>query len=120
MAGFSTELERNVNLQLGSKAFGPFLIDNDVRSVAITFDRTNWTNPAARLDVSLECSIDNGPFRFMTGFTAIGSQPIPDRPQNVSFIRVTLPSGGNRRVQGVYAVSGQRIRTTVTLTGETS
>lgn len=119
MAGFSTELERNVNLQLGTRNFGPFNIDDDVVSVRIAFNRSNWTNPDARLDVSLEVSVNGEPFRFMSGFTATGGPAVPGRP-NVSAVNVILPAGTSRRVQGTYVVSGQRIRTTVTLEGRTA
>ncbi len=115
MAGFSTTLENNVNLQLGSKAFGPFLIDDDVKFINITFDRDNWTNPAARLDVSLEISNNGDTFRYLAGFTASGGPPPPPPRANVSAVTVSLPAGTNRRIQGTYAVSGQRFRTTVTV-----
>ena len=91
MAGFDTELARNVNLQLGSNDFGPFLIDDDVKSFGITFDRANWTDPTARLDVNLEISINQGPFTILGGLVASGgAAPPPPRP-NVTFLTITLP-----------------------------
>lgn len=44
MAGFSTELARNLNLQLGSSSFGPFLIDDDVKRIGITFTVEAFTS----------------------------------------------------------------------------
>lgn len=120
MAGFSTELARNLNLQLGSSSFGPFLIDDDVKRIGITFTRDNWTDPVQRLDVSLEESVNGGPFKFMTGIVAVGGPaPAPPRP-NVTAVSIELSPGTVRRVQGTYTCSGARIRTTITVEAFTS
>jgi hypothetical protein len=113
MAGFSTELQRNVNLQLGSNDFGPFNIDDDVQSVDIEFARVQWTNPAARLDVAWECVI--GAAVIMRGrITAFGG-PAPVGKPNIVSDRLDLPPGSGRQIRGTYTVSGERIRTTITL-----
>jgi hypothetical protein len=115
MAGFNSTIANNVNFQLGSHEFGPFLIDDDVRTVKITFTRDQWTNTAARLDVVLEVSIANGPYQALAGFTASGGPPFPaPRPNQVS-VNVSLPEGSQRRVRGVYSVAGARFRSTVTI-----
>lgn len=115
MAGFRTELARNLNLALGSSSFGPFLIDNDVKRIGISFTRGNWTDPVQRLDVSLEESVNNGPFKFMAGFVATGA-PAPAPPRaNITTLSVELSPGTGRRIQGTYTCTGQRIRTTITV-----
>lgn len=115
MAGFNTTIANNVNFQLGATNFGPFLIDDDVKTIKLTFTRDQWTNPSALLNVSLEASIGGGEFRYLTGFTAQGGPAFPaPRPNQVS-VNVTLPEGTQRRVQGVYVVSGARFRSTVTI-----
>ena len=119
MAGFRTELARNVNLQLGESAFGPFDVDNDVARIGLRLSRENWTDPRQRIDVVIEESIDNGPFKFVASLVATGG-PAPDPPrENVTSISVDMSPGKNRRVRGVYTCSGQRIRMTVEVEAKT-
>lgn len=113
MAGATIELERNVNLQLGTKGFGPFAVDDDVRRVRIQVDPAQWTNPSAELAVSVQIAVNGGAFRDWFGFTASGqSAKAREGPVVVEPI---MPPGVNRQVQGSYTVSGSRFRTTITL-----
>lgn len=114
MAGFSTELVRNVNLQLGTFDFGPLLVDDDVQSIKLTFDRANWTNVNARLDVSFEQSTGPDSWRFVAGIVAFGGPPAPPPRPNITSLTIPLTPGAGRRIRGTYTVSGQRIRTTIT------
>jgi hypothetical protein len=116
MAGFNSTIANNVNFQLGTHEFGPFLIDNDVKTIKIAFTRDQWTNTNARLDVVVEVSYENEPFREMMGFTAFGGPPFPAPKPNVVSQSVTFTEGRTqRRVQGRYSVSGARFRSTVTI-----
>ncbi len=119
MAGFNSTLQNNVNLQLGTQNFGPFLIDDDVQAFQIKLSGENFTNPAARLDVSLELSIDGGPFQFIGGISGIGGAAVGPRGNRDMSTMITLAPGTNRRVQGTYVLSGQRLRTTVTVSATT-
>lgn len=120
MAGFETILENNVNLQLGTKPYGPFLVDADVRSIHIVFSRNQWTNPAARLDLIIACNgtRDGQPFSSSVSLVAVGGPAIVGRPNDVR-LRYDVPAGvTGRQLSGTYVVSGQRLRTTVTLIAE--
>ena len=115
MAGFNTTLQNNVNLQLGSVDFGPFLVDDDVTAFEIKLTGENFTNPAARLDITIEQSTDGGPFEIIGGVSGVGGAAVGPRGNRDLFTRITLRPGVNRRVQGTYVLSGQRLRTTVTV-----
>jgi hypothetical protein len=116
MPAFSTEIERNVNLQLGSKTFGPVVIDDDVVNLAITVDRANFTNPAARFDAFFDLAIDGGEMREIGGLSGVGGPAFVDRP-NVLATSITLRPGVNRTARVRYTLTGARFRTTVTVSG---
>lgn len=115
MAGFQTVLQNNVNLQLGSNNFGPFVIDNDVQSFEIRLSGENWTNPAQRLDVTIEQSTDGGPFEGIAGISGTGRTSVGPSGNRDLISGVSLRPGVNRRIQGTYVLSGQRLRTTITV-----
>lgn len=112
-APISVDIDKNVNLQLGSKSFGPFALPDDVGACTFIIDRANWTNPAATLTVSLEISVNNGPFAFWLGMGSLGGEVDPTVP-NATVTRA-LPTGVTRRIQGAYVVSGARFRSTVSV-----
>ena len=109
-APVSFDVERNVNLALGTRTFGPFAIPDDVVACTLAFDRTQWINSAAKLSTELAISVDGAPFAFWLGMTSEG---------NASGGKTTmsraLPEGINRRIQGNYVVTGARFRSTVTV-----
>ena len=110
------DVDRNLNFQLGRRDFGPVNVPDGFKRCGIRIDRTNWTNPAAKLKAWLEVSVGGGAFRGWMGVTDEGGPPmkahdgITDRE---TFIESALPAGINRKVQGYYEVSGARFRATV-------
>lgn len=118
MAGFKTELARNVNLTLGTASFGPVLIDNDVKRIGLSFSRENWTSPDQKLSLTIEESVDGAAFKFLASLTASGVVAPADGRENVTSITIDLSPGSNRRVRGSYTCSGQRIRTTINVIAE--
>lgn len=116
MAAFSQEIERNVNLAIGSKTVGPVSIDDDVRTISITIDHSNWTDPSARLSAFIECSVSDGEFRPVGGVNATGSATNPRG--NLTMVEIALPPGKSRTVRASYTVSGARFRTTITVIGK--
>lgn len=116
MAEFSQQIERNVNLALGSKTVGPVAIDDDVRTIGITIDRGSWSDPSARLVASIECAVAGGPFRQVGGIQAGGSATNPRG--TLTTVEVALPPGTNRTARASYTVSGARFRTTITVIGK--
>jgi hypothetical protein len=119
MPAFRTDIERNVNLQLGAKSIGPFSSPDDITAFRIEFSRDQWTNPEAQLAVAIQISYDNGPFVELAGFTAQGGPPPPPPRPNIVAVMVQIPPGANRRIQGTYIVTGSRFRTTITIEGRT-
>ena len=109
----SVDIDRNVNLALGTKNFGPVSVPDDVSVCTFTVDRSEWTNPAATMSANLSMSVNNGPFVFWLGMTSQGSAVDAQVPNTV--MRRELPAGINRRVQGNYVVSGARFRSTITV-----
>ena len=118
MAGFSTELEGNVNLRLGSGSYGPFPIDDDLTYLWLEYDASQWTDPAAVIHVEVSISIDGGPFRLWRRFGAHGRTFDPRIPKNFAGGDLRGFEGKNRRVQITYVVEGARFRTTVRAIGE--
>lgn len=117
-APISLDINKNINLALGTKAFGPFDIPDDLVSCRISIDRTNWTNANAKLSARLSISVDGGPFLLWRGIDSAGSGPLTGRfgtPITATFIEGDLPTGLNRRIQGTYVVSGARFLSTITV-----
>ena len=63
-APIAVDIDKDVNLAIGTRNFGPVNIPNDVSVCSLSIDRTNWTNPSATISVSLSISVNNGPFVF--------------------------------------------------------
>lgn len=107
-APISVDIDRNGNLPIGTKTFGPFAVPDDLSRCTLAIDRTNWTNPAAKLRAWFEMSVNGGPFEFWLGMTAeggaVGTETRMSRP---------LPEGTNRQIRGGYELQGARFRTTV-------
>jgi len=108
-AAISVDIDKDVNLRLGQRDFGPLNLTNDLTSCTLAFDRSQWTDSTAKLSTQLEISVDGGPFEFWLGMTSEGG---PEGLETSMTRR--LPSGTNRKVQGHYVVSGARFRSTVT------
>jgi hypothetical protein len=118
-APISVDIDKNVNLQLGTRNFGPVNVPDDLSICTIAFDRSNWTNVNARVNVELYFTVNgiptpldpNGTHLPWFSFTATGgSTMIPE-----SKVTRALPAGINRQAEVVYVVSGARFRTTVTI-----
>ena len=110
-APIAVDIDKDVNLAIGTRNFGPVNIPNDVSVCSLSIDRTNWTNPSATISVSLSISVNNGPFVFWLGMTSRGG----DASATSTHMRRDLPVGSNRRVQGNYVVSGARFVSTVSV-----
>jgi hypothetical protein len=110
-ASISADIDRNVNLPLGTRDFGPVNIPDDLSVCTLAFDRSQWTNASAKLKTELSISVDGGPFTFWLGMTSEGGSGLG---AETSMTR-QLPAGTNRRVQGVYEVTGARFRSTVSV-----
>jgi hypothetical protein len=116
-APLDVEIDKNVNLRLGTRTFGPVNIADDLTSCTIAFDRANWTNSAARVTLDFYFFLNGVPYPTNESgthlpwfsFTAAGGGTAP-----VSKVTRSLPEGLNRSVEVVYVVSGARFRTTVT------
>ncbi len=109
-APISVDIDKNVNLAIGTRSFGPVAIPDDVAVCTLAFDRTQWTNSAAKLSTELSISVDGGPFVFWLGMTSEG-----DARGGETAMTRALPAGINRRVRGSYVVTGARFRSTVTV-----
>lgn len=107
-APIAVDIDRNVNLAIGTRTFGPFNVPDDLSRCTLSLDRTNWTNPDAKLRAWFDISIDGGPFEFWLGMTAQGGQA-----GTTTSMSRPLPEGTNRQIRGGYELSGSRFRTTV-------
>lgn len=117
-APVSFDVNRNVNLALGTRAFGPFVVPDDVSQCRITIDRTKWTNASATITATLDISVGGGPFTLWRSITASGGGTYVDRlgnPITATMISGTLPDGANRQVRGNYVVAGARFISTITV-----
>ena len=107
-APIAVDIDRNVNLQIGTKTFGPFAVPDDLSRCTLVLDRTNWTDQNAKLRAWFDISVNGGPWEFWLGMTAeggsAGTETRMSRP---------LPAGINRQIQGGYELTGARFRTTV-------
>lgn len=112
-APISVDIDRNVNLAIGKRNFGPVAVPDDITVCTFSVDRTRWTDPAATMSVTLEISVNNAPFLFWVGITAHGEADNTSSP--LTTVTRTLPVGASRRVQGNYVVSGARFRSTLTV-----
>ncbi len=120
-APISADIERNVNLAIGQRNFGPIAIPDDVARCVVSVERAQWTNSAAKLAATIILTGDPYPAELpkvqqvcalpcLYGFTAEGGQS--DQQATLS---VMLPNTTNRKVQGNYVVSGARFRSTITV-----
>lgn len=50
----------NRNYNIGSASIDQAVVPVGARQLVLTFNTANWTNPAARLVIALELSMDNG------------------------------------------------------------
>ncbi len=112
-APIDVDIDRNVNLALGTRNFGPVNIPDDVSVCTFSIDRSNWTNASATMSASLDISINNGPFTFWAGLTSRGAATDAQIP--LTKMSRALPAGTSRRVQGNYVVSGARFVSTVSV-----
>lgn len=112
-APIAVDIDKNVNLAIGTRTFGPVNVPNDLAVCALSIDRTNWTNPASTISVSLSISVNNGPFVFWLGMTSKGATF--DAQMTETKMTRALPAGTSRRVQGAYVVSGARFVSTVSV-----
>lgn len=112
-APIAVDIDKNVNLAIGQRDFGPVAIPDDVSVCTFTVDRSQWTNASATMSADLSISINNGPFQFWLGMTSQGSEVDAQIPSTK--MSRALPAGANRRVQGNYVVSGARFRSTITV-----
>ena len=110
-APISLDIDRNVNLAIGSRDFGPIAIPDDLSVCLLSFDRKNWTAPTAALSTELFVSVDGGPFLVWLGMTSIGGVNTGDS----TWMKKDLPAGVNRKVKGSYVVSGARFVSTVSV-----
>lgn len=109
-APISVDIDRNINLALGTHTFGPVSIPDDLTVCTLAFDRTNWTDPAAKISTQFSISVDGAPFAFWIGMTSQG-----DASGGETTMTRALPPGIKRRLQGNYVVTGARFRSTVTV-----
>jgi len=111
-APISVDIDRNVNLAIGTRTFGPIAVPDDVTVCSLTIDRSRWTNPAAALSAQLETSVDGGAtWQSWVGLTSIGSA---DATMTITGMIRALPEGTGRQIRGNYVVTGARFRSTVT------
>ena len=111
-APISVTIGNNINLALGTRNFGPFVVPDDVTVCSLSIDRTQWTNPAAALSAQLETSVDGGAtWQAWVGLTSVGSA---DATMATTFMSRALPAGTGRQIRGNYVVTGVRFRSTVT------
>lgn len=111
-APISVDIDRNVNLALGQRNFGPIAIPDDVTVCSLAIDRSQWTNPAAMLAATLEISLDGGnTWQAWLGLTSVGSN---DPTMTITGMRRNLPAGAGRQIRGNYVVTGARFRSTIT------
>lgn len=107
-APISVDIDRNVNLAIGTRTFGPFNVPDDLSRCTLALDRTNWTDPNAKLRVWFDISVNGSPFEFWLGMTAQGGQA-----GTTTSMSRPLPEGTNRQIRGGYELQGARFRTTV-------
>ncbi len=112
-APISVDIDKDVNLALGTRSFGPVAVPDDASACTFSVNRANWQNASATMSASLEMSVDNGPFTFWLGMTSRGSAVDAQAP--LTKMSRPLPDGINRRVQGSYVVSGARFISTVSV-----
>jgi hypothetical protein len=120
-APFSLDIDKNVNLQLGTRDFGPINVPNDISECTMSVDRNQFTNPISQLEATIIISGDPLPPDVFSpcelpctfGFIAKGFATNPSIP--LAKIIMQLPPTTNRKVQGTYVVSGARFRSTITV-----
>lgn len=111
-APISVDIDKNVNLAIGTRNFGPIAVPDDVTVCTLAFDRSRWTNSAAALSAQLEISVDGGAtWQAWVGLTSVGGT---DATMTTTFMRRVLPPGTGRQIRGNYVVTGARFRSTVT------
>ena len=111
-APISVDIDRNVNLSLGTRNFGPIAVPDAVTVCGLSIDRSQWTNPAAALSAQLEISVDGGAtWQAWVGLTSVGGT---DATMTITSMSRALPPGTGRQIRGNYVVTGARFRSTVT------
>lgn len=111
-APISVDIDKNVNLAIGTRNFGPIAVPDDVTVCTLAFDRSRWTNSAAALSAQLEISVDGGAtWQAWVGLTSVGGT---DATMTTTSMRRVLPPGTGRQIRGNYVVTGARFRSTVT------
>lgn len=81
----------------GVHSFGPLSIPQDISSAALSFDRTAWTDPALRVDVLIDISLDGG---------LTWASETPNRATDPFPIRCTLVGGSLLDKSGLALTSG--------------
>jgi len=92
-------------------------------SFTITIDRTNWTDPALKLAISIEISLDGGvtwasdSAATYEGGPAPTPTPIQPNPVNQSVLTSDLgdPTNTNRMVRGTLTLTGGNLVTSGSL-----
>lgn len=111
-APISADIDKNVNLAIGQRNFGPVSVPDGLSVCSLSIDRTNWTNPASTMSVQLSMSVNGGPFVPWLGMTSDGESGLGAS----TAMQRDLPAGSNRKVQGSYVVQGARFISTITVT----
>jgi hypothetical protein len=117
-----------VTLQEGSRVLGPVNVPTGLTAAKVTIDRTNWTNPAITLSLTIDISLDNGVTwnsphpavdPFPVGLTAEGGIILDKNGQveqtTIQAVPMPQPANANRRLRATLVVAGGSIPTTVTV-----
>jgi hypothetical protein len=118
---------------IGSHNLGPVALNVGLRRVAITLERSEWTDPASKVDARFELSLDGGttwspnpsgerdfPWGpFPVTFSAFGGIILgkDGQPSLLSGFVTDLPQPSNpdRRIRGTVTISGGTVRAPVTI-----
>ena len=119
-----TNLSGVINIQSGSRTFGPVTIADDVRGFQIELARsttatpTIWPNQTTTVDLAVEISLDGGAtWLAMGGFGGHGGIYVRRdlTEQTHTYYSTNFPAGAARQVRVHTVVAGGPLRTRVSL-----
>lgn len=123
----ATQTIPQATYQVGTRNLGPFNVPNGATNVTLTFDRSQWTDPAVKLTARFELSLDNGatwspnpagqptwPWgSFPVTITSEGG--VIGVPSTQQSIALPDPTNTQRKVRAVVTVAGGPLTTTITV-----
>lgn len=97
--------QKTFTIPVGTTIYGPISLNSAHRFADVEFDRSLYTDPARVMQITIEMSINGGPWTWYCSATTRGGTG----PSPRTLLPCELPTGSNRQVRAIVTVEGGSI-----------